>query len=157
MYKEIQIFDLDGVLICSLHRYRTLPCGERIDLDYWRENTTPEKIAQDSLLPLANFYKECLENPAVYVIVATSRVMQKAGFDFIAENLGMPNKFIHRQGDNDQRRGYDLKVKPIRPLKNLKQFQNAVLHIWEDNKEQLDIMCEMLDAIGHYIPSRQGH
>lgn len=47
------IFDLDGTVIDTRHRYRDLPCG-KIDLDFWFANSTPDMIAQDRLLPLAN-------------------------------------------------------------------------------------------------------
>ncbi len=49
----IFIFDLDGTVIDTSHRYRDLPCG-KIDLEYWFANSTPEMVARDSLLPLAS-------------------------------------------------------------------------------------------------------
>lgn len=52
----IVIFDLDGTVIDTSHRYRDLPCG-KIDLDYWFANSTEEKVAQDSLLPLADVWR----------------------------------------------------------------------------------------------------
>ena len=81
MIKYIHMFDCDGVLLSSLHRYRTMPCGTRIDLDHWRENSTPEKIWQDSPLPMAEHYRECLDNPEHYVIIATARQCQQADID----------------------------------------------------------------------------
>ena len=53
MNKMIFIFDLDGTVIDTSHRYRDLPCG-KIDLEYWFANSTPELIAMDALLPLAD-------------------------------------------------------------------------------------------------------
>lgn len=49
----IFVFDLDGTIIDTSHRYRDLPCG-KIDLDYWFANSTPELIARDKLLPIAD-------------------------------------------------------------------------------------------------------
>lgn len=47
------IFDLDGTVIDSEHRKAALPDGS-LDLAHWLENNTPEKIALDGLLPLAD-------------------------------------------------------------------------------------------------------
>ena len=47
------IFDLDGTTIDSSHRQNTLPDGS-LNLDAWVRNNTPEKIARDSLLPMAS-------------------------------------------------------------------------------------------------------
>lgn len=50
------IFDLDGTVIDTSHRYRNGPDGH-IDLEYWFANSTPEMIAQDALLPLARIWR----------------------------------------------------------------------------------------------------
>ena len=50
------IFDLDGTTIDSSHRQNTLPDGS-LNLDAWVRNNTPEKIARDSLLPMAESWK----------------------------------------------------------------------------------------------------
>ena len=50
------IYDLDHTVIDSSHRAATLPNGS-IDLDHWREHSTPELIARDRLLPLASIGK----------------------------------------------------------------------------------------------------
>ncbi len=52
----IFIFDLDGTVIDTSHRYRNGPDGH-IDLDYWFANSTPEMIARDRVLPLANVWR----------------------------------------------------------------------------------------------------
>ena len=51
--KRIAIYDMDGTIVCSMHRYRTIVDNgcERIDLDYWRANEY--RALEDSLLPLA--------------------------------------------------------------------------------------------------------
>jgi len=50
--KCVTIFDLDGTCIDSSQRQATLPDGSR-NLALWFKNATPEKIANDRLLPLA--------------------------------------------------------------------------------------------------------
>ena len=159
MIKRIHIYDLDGTVISSSHRYRTDETGERIDLQFWREHDKPEFIEKDSLLPHAAQYKADLQNSEIYVIVATARacIEGDANYKYITERLGMPNKFIHRQGVDDTRKGAKLKIEGIKPLLNLKQFRGAVVHFWEDNKDYLNEVCEALNAIPHYVPSTQGY
>jgi len=155
MIKEVHIYDMDGTIVCSMHRFRTLENG-KIDLQYWIDNCTPEKIAQDSLLPLADQYKAQLANPEIYVIIATARVLDQADMEYIKDVLGMPDKIISRNGRNDTRKGADMKLAGLRFLKNLKQFKNSALHFYEDNIEYLYPVAEALGAKAHYIPSKQG-
>ena len=130
-YDAIHVYDLDGTVISSSHRYRTIPGENRIDLEHWRANDIPEMIAKDSLLPHAAQYMADIKNPRIYVIVATARacVPGDANYKFLRDRLAMPNKFIHRKGVNDNRKGAKLKIDGIRPLLNLKQFQNALFQL----------------------------
>lgn len=155
MIKEIHIYDMDGTIVCSQHRFRTLENG-KIDLQYWIDNCTPEKIAQDSLLPLAAQYQAQLANPEIYVVIATARVLEAADWDYIENVLGMPNKVISRNGRKDSRKGADMKRAGLRFIKNLKQFKNAACHFYEDNVDYLYPVAEYLGATAHYIPSKQG-
>lgn len=162
MIKKIHIYDLDGTIISSSHRYKTKYNNDgklTIDLDHWRKHDNEEYIKKDSLLPHAAQYKKDLEDPEIYVIIATARACQPgdANYKFVEKHLGLPNKFVHRQGLDDMRGGAQLKVQAIRPLLNLKQFRYAVIHVWEDNKDYLSYMCNKLGAIPHYVPSTQGH
>lgn len=153
--KEIHIYDMDGTIVCSLHRFRVGDNG-KIDLTHWIENCTPEKIEKDSLLPLAEQYKEQLKNPEIYVVIATARVMESSDYKFIEENLGFPNKIISRNGREDTRKGAEMKIAGLRYLKNLKQFAKAKIHFYEDNKDYLYPVADYLGATAHYIPSKQG-
>lgn len=67
----IVIFDLDGTVIDTSHRYRNKPCGT-IDLDFWFANSTPEMIAQDKLLPLAATWRAAYAAGHT-VVVCTAR------------------------------------------------------------------------------------
>jgi len=132
MIKSIEIYDLDGTLIDSDHRYRNLPDGS-IDLPYWRRMATPSNIAKDTLLPLAAQYKAAIANPAVYVIVATARVMEQADLAYLYGKLGKPNHIISRRDDNDARRDYVLKVAGLRRMFNLRQFRACSKVFYDDN------------------------
>jgi len=157
LIEQIKVYDIDGTIVCSQHRYRPDASGNNIDLPHWREHCTPEFIFQDTLLPMAEAYKSDLENPSIYVIIATARVCEEndANYQFIAEKLGKPDMFIHR-GTDDNRGGAQLKIQAIKPLLNLKQFKNAIVHVYEDNLKYMQDLCQALNAIGHYIPSKQG-
>lgn len=157
MIKEIHVFDMDGTIVSSLHRYRTDETGKRIDLKYWRENDIPEKIAKDSLLPHAAQYAKSLADPTVYVIIATARAcnVNDANYEFVCRHLGLPDKFIHREGENDSRGGAELKIAGIKPLLNLQQFAKAKVKVWEDNIDYLMKMVNALGADGKLVYSAQ--
>lgn len=158
MYKRIRVYDMDGTVVDSSHRYRTVTVDgvEKIDLPYWRENCTPDKIMADSLLPLAEQYKRDLADPETYVIIATARVMQDADFKFVAEKLGQPNKLFYRKA-NDTRRGAELKGKQLRGLFSLRQFAKILDRVfYEDNRDYLAIAPE-LGMVPVFVTSNQGH
>ena len=154
MIKNIQIYDMDGTIVCSMHRFKTTPEG-KIDLAYWIENSTPEKIANDSLLPLAEKYQADIANPETYVVIATARIMKKADYDFVKNVLGSPNKIVSRKmGENTK--GADMKIAGLRFLKNLKQFANVPKTFYEDNKDYLFPVADFLNATPVFIESQQG-
>lgn len=153
--KRIAIYDMDGTIVCSLHRYRTLPCGTKIDLQYWRDNEY--KAYDDSLLPLAEQYKKDLADSECYVIIATARIIRDADMRFINDKLGMPDYIISRKDNNDNRSGGELKVKGLTKFFNLKNFKNAVAVFYEDNTAYLKKVCDTFNITGVYIPSKQGH
>jgi hypothetical protein len=154
MIKRVAVYDMDGTIVCSLHRYRTMPCGTKIDLEYWRANE--DKAYNDSLLPLANQYKADLADPNCYVIIATARVIRSEDMRFINDKLGMPNHIISRK-DGDSISGGLLKVKGLKKFFNLKNFKNATFTFYEDNVNYLKTVCDTFNITGVYIPSFQGH
>ena len=152
--KHCHIYDMDGVLVNSEHRYRVLDTG-KIDLIHWREN---EPLAyKDTLLPLATQYKADLENPLCTVIICTARVLHNPDDEFIRDVLGCPNVVISRKID-DTRSSTITKVNGLRKVFNLKGFQefNAV-RVWEDNHTYLKAICDAFNIMGVYVPSKQGH
>ena len=78
------IFDLDGTTIDSSHRQNTLPDGS-LNLDAWVRNNTPEKIARDSLLPMAESWKT-INRQNHQIVIMTARVIGKADLKFLADN-----------------------------------------------------------------------
>lgn len=154
MIKRISIWDMDGTIVCSLHRYRTI--DNKIDLQYWRDNEY--RAMDDTLLPLADQYKADLIDNECFVIIATARVLKKPDINFIDNILGKPDYIISRKPD-DNRSGGLLKVLGLKKLFALKQFSkvkdNAVFY--EDNMSYLRTVCDYFNIRGVYIPSKQGY
>lgn len=151
--KRVQIYDMDGTIVCSLHRYRTID-GARIDLQYWRDNS--HRAMDDSLRPLAEQYKADLADEECFVIIATARVMGDEDWRFVRDILGTPDYFISRKPD-DTRSGGILKIKGLQKFFNLKPFQNAEITFYEDNVQYLKTVCDHFGIRGVYVPSKQGH
>lgn len=154
--KRVSIYDMDGTIVCSLHRYRTIidDNGERIDLGYWRENEY--RAMGDSLLPLAEQYKNDLRDPNCYVIIATARVLRSADNTFIRDILGEPDYIISRI-DGDTISGGLLKINGLAKFFNLNNFKDAEFTFYEDNVNYLKAVCDRFNIRGVYIPSKQGH
>ena len=158
---KLKIFDLDGTIIDSSHRYQSI--NGRIDLDFWRENSTPEMISKDILLPHIAEYNSAVACPDTTVIIATARSMIKgdANFDYIKNVMGEPDHIIHREGEDDHRKGDLLKTSGImKALNNIDNFDS--IHIFEDNFDQLQKMTEFFDqhidqVIPVFVQSEQGH
>lgn len=154
--KRVHIYDMDGTIVCSMHRYRTILSeqGERIDLQHWRDNEY--RAMEDSLLPLAEFYKQDIRDPECYVIIATARVLNEPDMQFIKEKLGEPDYIISRPKDSTAS-GAALKIAGLTKFFNLKNFENARFVVYEDNASYLKAICDRFGITGVYIPSKQGH
>lgn len=156
--KHVHVFDLDGVLLDSSHRYTTININgkERICLDHWREN---EKLNHlDKPLPLAGYYKKLLATKNCFVIIATSRIIKATDLKHITDVLGLPDAIVSRL--HNKQKGAELKVKGI-----LRIFEDCEITltssnnitVYEDNIEYLKGLCDTLKCNGVYIPSNQGH
>ena len=154
--KRLAIYDMDGTIVDSSHRYRTVltDTGERIDLDYWRENEY--RAMDDQLLPLAQQYRADLLDPECYVVIATARVMHDPDWKFVREVLGEPDYFISRK-DGDTQSGKTLKINGLAKFFNLNNFKSAEFTFFEDNVDYLKAVCDRFNIRGVYIPSKQGH
>lgn len=153
---RVAIYDMDGTIVDSSHRYRTIvdENGERIDLDFWRQNEY--RAMDDKLLPMAEQYKADLLDPHCYVIIATARVMHEPDWQFVREILGMPDYFISRT-DGDTQSGKTLKINGLARFFNLVNFKDAEFVFYEDNVQYLKAVCDRFNIRGVYIPSVQGH
>lgn len=154
---KIEIYDMDGTIVDSTHRYRTIRDAngvERIDLAFWRENEY--RAMHDGLLPLASQYRESLKDPSIYVIIATARVMHAPDWQFVNEILGAPAYLISRK-DGDTQSGSTLKIKGLQKFFNLRQFKPENAVFFEDNASYLKAVCDHFGMRGVYVPSKQGH
>lgn len=100
------IFDLDHTIIDSSHRQLTKADGS-LDLAHWIENNTPEKIAADSLLPLADLMRDRIHDSgspfelSCDVIICTARVMGEHDYQFLKDHgLFVPVILSRPMGDN---------------------------------------------------------
>lgn len=152
MIKRLAIYDMDGTIVDSTHRYRTI--NGKIDLQFWRDNQ--HKAMQDKLLPLAAQYKADILDPECYVIIATARVMNGPDYQFIDEILGKPDYIISRKPD-DNISGATMKINGLTKFFNLKNFRNASAVFYEDNAAYLKAVCDRFKIKGVYVPSEQGH
>lgn len=153
---RVSIYDMDGTIVNSCHRYRTIvdDDGERIDLDYWRENEY--KAMDDTLLPMAEQYQRDLLDESCYVIIATARVMNEPDWQFVREVLGEPDYFISRPA-NSNVSGKTLKINGLAKFFNLVNFRGAEFTFYEDNVSYLKAVCDRFNIKGVYVPSNQGH
>lgn len=153
---RVAIYDMDGTIVDSSHRYRTITDenGERIDLEYWRENEY--RAMDDGLLPMHEQYKADLADPNCYVIIATARVMNAPDWQFVKEILGEPDYFISRPKDSNVS-GKTLKINGLAKFFNLVTFRDAEFVFYEDNISYLKAVCDRFNIRGVYIPSVQGH
>jgi hypothetical protein len=99
----LYIFDLDGTAIDSSHRANTLADGS-LNLAAWRENSTPEMIARDSLLPLGEQWRDMvargLEGTHVKIAIITARVMGAADLQYLDDN-GLAYDYIYSRNEGD--------------------------------------------------------
>lgn len=151
----LEIFDCDGVLVDSSHRYRNLPTGS-IDLDYWIANNTPEQVAKDELLATVKNYRESLEDSSRFTIIATARMCAAHDFEYFHSRLGFPQHLIYRKA-GDNRPDWKLKFVGLRRLLNLRQFQNRAVRLWEDNPVTIEHFRRIFPHWEYcYIESNQG-
>lgn len=150
--KRVRVYDMDGTIVCSLHRYRAV--NGKIDLPYWRANE--HRAMGDSLLPLAAQYQADLQRRDTYTIIATARVIHALDAQFIREKLGKPDYMISRPAGFEGS-GAAMKANGLAKFFNLRNFAGADWCFYEDNLEYLRAVCDRFRIRGVYVPSEQGH
>lgn len=131
------IFDLDGTVICSRHRQLADSQGN-LDLAAWREHSTPEKIAQDSLLPLAHAMRHALANDQS-VVICTARVLGDADRAYLREHGLDAPVVLSRDGEGDNRPDAQLKREKLLSLGV--DLRGATLY--DDNQSVLAMAREL--------------
>ena len=115
------IFDLDHTVIDSSHRQATRSDGS-LDLDHWREHSTPALIARDSLLPLADQWRRALAKGSE-IVVCTARVMGPADYRYLTQHGLLADCVISRaEGDRT--------ADDLLKLRALKQYAASVGESW---------------------------
>lgn len=146
----LHIYDIDQTLICSRHRQLTGLDG-LLDLDHWRENSTPEKIAKDKLLPFGQDVARYLSGkPSGLHIACTARVMQEADYDLLL-NYGLHFDYILSRPENCADGDVELKERLLRNFAYDRGISFARLmktaRFWDDNFrirahfEQCGVQC----------------
>jgi len=158
MVKEIHIYDLDGTVIDSSHRYRYVINADgwrAIDFPFWRANRT--KALEDKLLPLAKQYQNQRRNHEVFVVAATSRAMVEQEWLHVNNLLGMPDYMISRT-EGDMQSGATLKISGLLEMFNkLPHLKSLPGFFYEDNLSYLKAVCDEFKFNGIYVPSKQGY
>ena len=103
---QYKIWDLDGTVIDSSHRYSTLENGD-IDLPKWIADNTRENIEQDQLLPLARLMRSNYRQGDI-VIICTARVLGVWDHVFLADH-GIKAHFILSRALVDNRGDAEMK------------------------------------------------
>ena len=108
-----KIWDLDGTVIDSSHRYSTLANGD-IDLPRWIADNTRENIEQDKLLPLARLMRSNYRQGDT-VIICTARVLGVYDHCFLADH-GIKAQFILSRAIGDNRGDAEMKRQKLLAL-----------------------------------------
>ena len=132
MIKQVTIFDLDGTTIDSSHRQVT-DANDNLDLANWLENSTPSKIFDDKVLPLAQEVRR-RNKKGDYTIICTARNLQYADLEFMMQEGILADKVISRPKGNNENDA-KLKRKQLNSFLSLKQFKNANKVMFDDNNQ----------------------
>jgi beta-phosphoglucomutase-like phosphatase (HAD superfamily) len=137
---RLAIFDLDGTVIDSSHRHAALPCGN-VDLVHWVENSTPDKIFLDSLLPLIEKMRE-FYNAGVPVAICTARVLKRADFQFFLAK-SVPFNYVLSRPKGCTTPDGQLKSEQLLRLFRRLGLAPSECEMWDDNPSVLSAVSEI--------------
>lgn len=162
MKTRLNIYDMDGTITDSSHRYRTKrnDQGETvIDLDHWIANE--HRALDDKELPtIANLRQDiaCSETIAV---IATARIACHLTKLWLSWANAIPDFLVGRRDRHDSRKGAELKIQGINKI--LDQHRDIQeITIYEDNRSYLDELTQYYRGRGYsvapvYVSSQQGY
>ena len=145
----LYIFDLDHTTIDSSHRSHTLD-GGALNLDAWRENSTPEMIARDSLLPLGEQWRDMvargLDGTNVQIGIITARVMGAADLQYLDDN-GLHYDYLYSRTEGDTSNDAALKKIMLFDLardmgRSITWLQNFAW-FYDDNLGVIEMGCSL--------------
>lgn len=154
--KNVVIFDLDETVIDSRHRTPNNADGT-LNLAAYLEMQTPENIAKDTLLPLANVMKQ-RRKMGDYIIVLTARGMSEADYQFLADNGLEYNKILSRNNISEKHykmKDGEYKALHIKKFMNLKQFKKAQFVMFDDAKPVKSVLRKMFPVICAHKANRK--
>lgn len=153
------VFDLDMTIVDSSHRHASKPDGS-IDLAHWFENAKPDKIAKDTLLPLARSVRTFYD-AGNDIVLCTARCLQQADRDWIERHrhliphhalYGREGRFVTPDSPEwaqsyhgfigDTAGDGEMKIRQIQAhieARGFKTFREAEVIIFEDNLKTLDL------------------
>jgi hypothetical protein len=144
MIKRKWGFDLDGTVICSMHR--ALQTDSQADfLADWVAHT-PMQILADKLLPLGKFMRRLIAN-GEDVFICTARNMSNADY-MLLELLGIDCKVIISRANGDNRQDAIYKASRLKEQFGEYLEGGGEIIFWDDKqdiretlKNDLGIIC----------------
>jgi hydroxymethylpyrimidine pyrophosphatase-like HAD family hydrolase len=135
--KRIVVFDLDETLVNSKHRTPNNPDGTLNLQEYFKLKTRENTLA-DTLLPLATVFKRLCRKEN-YVVICTARQMQDMDYEFLKLHNLHYHAMMCRPADGSENHVKDgvLKARKLNRLRNLKQFKNLPVIMFDDAKPVL--------------------
>lgn len=139
MQGKIYIFDIDGTIIDSDHRYKAA-CNLDGTLNLPKYLKTRHLMHKDTLLPLANYLRRKYEQ-GHYIVLATSRNIDEMDLQFLRDN-NIPYHTIKSRPWGMNGPDGELKRKLLMYLNNLKQFRNREKIFFDDLNENLKALSD---------------
>ena len=157
--QSIFIFDLDDTTVDSTHRQRLNADGS-VDLKFWRRNNTPEKILQDSMLPLAGKMIEGIAD-GLDIVILTSRVMNRVDLAWL-QMRGMTAPTILSRSIADDRPTGEYKLARLHELAVMRRLSFADLAkrviMWDDCKNVQSVLknagVRVIDPVNYNLTQK---